>query len=101
MITLALFAFAGCGGTMTFSDSSALVVTGQGPTPPPPPAPEPKRVEVTADKIVINEKIQFDFDKATIKPETHSLLDEITTGIKSNTQLKKISIEGHTDSDGS
>jgi OOP family OmpA-OmpF porin len=85
---------------MSFSDSSALVVTGQPPAPPPAPPPEAKRVEVTADKIVINEKIQFDFNQSTIKPESHSLLDEIVSVIKGNPQIKKISIEGHTDSDG-
>ena len=86
---------------MQFSDSSALVVTGEPPAPPPtPPPPEPKRVEVTADKIMISEKIQFDFNQATIKPESNGLLDEITSVIRQNPRLKKISIEGHTDSDG-
>ena len=99
-VIAAAAALAGCGGTLTFSDQNALAVSGT--PPPPPPAPDPpKRVEVTADKIVINEKIQFDFNKATIKPESHSLLDEVTGVIKQNPQLKKISIEGHTDSEGS
>lgn len=100
-----LCALAGCGGTMAFSDKSSLVIMGEGPPPPPPaeppPPPPPKRVEVTADKIVITEKIQFDFDKTTIKPESNGLLDEITQVIKDNPQIKKISIEGHTDGDGS
>lgn len=94
----------GCGGTMAFSDSSSIAVTGDPPAPPKaeaPPPPKPKRVEVTADKIVITEKIQFDYDKATIKPESHGLLDEIVTVIKENPHIKKLSIEGHTDSDGS
>lgn len=59
-----------------------------------------KRVVISADKIVITEKIQFDVEAATIKPESHGLLDEITAVIQSNPQLRKISIEGHTDSDG-
>lgn len=98
---------AGCGGSMSFSDTSPLVVTGTLPAPPsPPPAPPapepaPQRVEITADKIVITEKIQFDFNQASIKPESHGLLDEIAGVIKANPQLRKISIEGHTDSDGS
>lgn len=96
---------AGCGGTMAFKDKSSLVIGGEGPPPPepppPPPPPQPKRVEVTADKIVINEKIQFDVDKTTIKPESNGLLDEITAVIKDNPQIKKIAIEGHTDGDGS
>jgi outer membrane protein OmpA-like peptidoglycan-associated protein len=91
---------------MAFSDSSALVVVGEPPPPPPPPAPppepppKPKRVEVTADQIVITEKIQFDTNKSTIKPESHGLLDEIVGVFKDNPQLRKVSIEGHTDSDG-
>ena len=94
----------GCGGTMQFSDTSSLIVAGEPPKPPepePPPPPEPKRVEVTADKIVITEKIQFDFNKATIKPESHGLLDEIVAVIRDNSHIRKIAIEGHTDSDGS
>lgn len=59
-----------------------------------------KRVVITADKIIITEKIQFDFDAATIKPESHALLDEIVSVLQANPQLRKISIEGHTDSDG-
>jgi outer membrane protein OmpA-like peptidoglycan-associated protein len=59
-----------------------------------------KRVEITADKLVITEKIQFDFDTATIKPVSYALLDEIAAAIDTNPQLRKISIEGHTDSTG-
>ena len=96
-----LGALQACGGTMSFSDKSALVITGDGPAPPPPPPEEPKRVEVTQGAIVIKEKIQFDFDKSTIKPESHGLLDEIVKVITDNPHIKKISIEGHTDADGS
>jgi OOP family OmpA-OmpF porin len=96
-------ASSGCGGATAFADTRSLVIAGQPPAPPPPPEPPPlapKRVEVTADKIVIREKIQFDVDKATIKPESNGLLDEITGVLKDNPQLRKVSIEGHTDSDG-
>jgi OOP family OmpA-OmpF porin len=89
---------------MQFADSSSLVVVGDPPAPPepePPPPPEPKRVTVTQDKIEINEKILFDLDQATIRPESHGLLDEIVAVIRDNPQIRKISIEGHTDSDGS
>jgi OOP family OmpA-OmpF porin len=66
----------------------------------PEPPPKPKRVEVTADKIVIKDKIQFDTNKTTIKPESDDLLDEIVSVIKENAFIHKVSIEGHTDSDG-
>lgn len=106
-IAISLCALVGCGGSMAFSDRSSLVIMGEGPPPPEPPPvveappPAPKRVEVTADKIVITEKIQFDVDKTTIKPESHGLLDELVSVIKENPQIKKLSIEGHTDGDGS
>jgi outer membrane protein OmpA-like peptidoglycan-associated protein len=106
MIGLSLTA---CGGTMAFSDKTALAVVGDPPPPPPKPKPKPKaeepppkpkRVEVTADKIVIREKIQFDLNKATIKPESHGLLDELVTVFKENPHIRKVSIEGHTDDQG-
>lgn len=88
-----------------FADSSALVIAGDPPPPPPPPQeeppPKPKRVTVTADAIVITEKIMFEYNKAKIKEESFGLLDEIVSVIKENPRIKELSIEGHTDSDGS
>ncbi len=49
---------------------------------------------------MIHEKIQFETDKAVIKPESFDLLNEITAVIKSNPRIKKLSVEGHTDSEG-
>ena len=53
------------------------------------------------NKIVIMEKIQFDLNKATIRPESDSLMTEIIKVIKENAHIKKIAIEGHTSSEGS
>ena len=60
----------------------------------------PARVELRDDRIVIHEKIQFDLNKATIRPASDSLLREIATVIKANPQLLVIRVEGHTDGDG-
>lgn len=86
-----------CGGPIAFVDTQPIAVAGDAPPPPPPP---PKRVEVLQDRIQINDTILFDFDKATIRPESHGLLNEIAQVIKANAHIKKLSIEGHTDSDG-
>jgi outer membrane protein OmpA-like peptidoglycan-associated protein len=101
------FGAAACSHTLVFSDTASLPVVGHPPPapalppPPPPPAPpEPKRVEVQQDQIVIHDKIQFDTDKATIKPESDSLMDEIVQVVQNNPQIKQLSIEGHTDSTG-
>jgi OOP family OmpA-OmpF porin len=102
-----------CTHTLVFSDTSPIVIAGTPPAPPPPPPPPPelpakpiepaapKLVEVKKDQIVIHEKIQFETNKATIKPESGALLEEITNVIKQNPQLTRLSIEGHTDSTGS
>ncbi len=83
------------------------------PPPAPPPAPEPVkapepvvapkafgRVSVQDSKIVISEQIQFDQNKATIKPESFGLVEEIAKTIKENEKIKKVSVEGHTSLEG-
>ncbi len=60
-----------------------------------------ERVQVTLDKIVILEKVFFAFDKATIKPESFGLLDEVAKTIIAYPRIKKIEIQGHTDHAGS
>jgi OOP family OmpA-OmpF porin len=60
----------------------------------------PPRVEVRDNKIEIHEKIQFDFDKATIKPASFDLMNEIAKVIAKNPQIKRLRIEGHASSEG-
>lgn len=104
---------AGCGGPVTFQGQSALAVVGTPPAPPPPPPPPPPeppppppppeppaRVEVRDNKIQINEKIQFEYNKATIKEESFSLMNEIADVIQKNPHIKKIAIEGHASAEG-
>jgi outer membrane protein OmpA-like peptidoglycan-associated protein len=102
-LLLAAVPLAGC-GPIVFSDGGALAITGTAPPPPeaepPPPEPE-KRVEVRDNKIVINEKVQFEFDSAKILPVSHDLLNEVAQVIKDNPQIKKIEVEGHASSEGS
>ena len=93
--TLALW---GCGGPVVFQGQSTLPVTG---TPPPVVADKPPpRVEVRDNKIEIHDKIQFDFDKATIKEASFDLMNEIASVIAKNPQIKRIQIEGHASSEG-
>lgn len=97
-----------CGGNTVFQDQAAITILGNSPAPPPPPPPPvveappapPPRVELRADKIQINEKIQFDHNASTIKPVSFSLLDEIGDVIRKNAHIKKLSIEGHASSEG-
>lgn len=59
-----------------------------------------RRVEVAADKIEINEAINFAVNKATIQKSSDSLLEEIAQVFKNNPQIKKVEIQGHTDLSG-
>lgn len=86
----------------TIIGSQPIKVTAAQPAKPePPPRPRPRKAKLVGKKIEISEKVMFEFDKATIKPESHGLLNDVASVIKENPQVKKVSIEGHTDSDGS
>jgi outer membrane protein OmpA-like peptidoglycan-associated protein len=95
----------GCGGVTQFAGSQPFAIAGTPPPPPPPPPPPeppkpPPRVELRDNKIDFKEKIQFEVNKAVIKPESFSLLHDIAEVIKQNPQVKKISIEGHASAEG-
>jgi OOP family OmpA-OmpF porin len=89
----------GCGAPVVFEGQATLPVMG---TPPAKvaEAKPPPRVEVRDNKIEIHEKIQFDFDKATIKEASFSLMNEIAAVIAKNPQIKRLRIEGHASSEG-
>ncbi len=58
------------------------------------------KVYVTREKIVITEKIFFEFNKARILPKSDGLLDNVADVLNKFPQVKKIRIEGHTDDVG-
>ena len=57
-------------------------------------------VVVTKTKIEIKQTIYFDFNKATIKPVSFPLLNEVALALKDNPGIR-VRVEGHTDSRGS
>lgn len=59
------------------------------------------RVRVTKNEVKINEKILFDFAKATISPESASLIKEIAFVINDNPQIEHLEVAGHADKVGS
>ena len=67
----------------------------------PKPVPPPVVVEPKCDKIVIN-SVQFDFDKAVIKPEFYPILDEAAAELQKPACAKKnVTIVGNTCNMGS
>lgn len=97
----ALASVVGCGGVIEFQGKTPIAVVGNPPAPPPKEEPKKEaRVEVKADQIEIKEKIQFELNSAVIKPESFSLMDEITQVIQDHPELVEIGIGGHASSEG-
>lgn len=68
----------------------------------PPAPPPPVAVEVKAEeKIVITQKIHFEFDRSTIRPISYPILDDVADLLMRNPQIHHVRIEGHTDWIGS
>ncbi len=66
----------------------------------PPDASEPI-VEIETTRLSLKDMIHFDTGKDTIQPESRRILDEIAAILKSHAELKRVRVEGHTDSVGS
>jgi OOP family OmpA-OmpF porin len=56
-------------------------------------------VVVTQKKIELKQTVYFDFNKATIKPVSFPLLDDVAQAMKDNPTIK-VEVQGHTDSVG-
>ncbi len=91
-------------GKAVLKGKDAIMVSAMQPAAPePPPPPKPvvmRKAKVVGKKIEITEKVMFEYNKATIKRESGGLLNDVASVIKENPKIKKIKIEGHTDSDG-
>ena len=60
----------------------------------------PTRVVLERTRINILEKVFFEVDQAVIQQVSYSLLDEVAAVIVDHPSLRRIRVEGHTDSDG-
>jgi outer membrane protein OmpA-like peptidoglycan-associated protein len=59
------------------------------------------KVTVKQRSLQLREKIHFEFGKAKIKRQSHSILDQVAATLKQHPEIKKLRVEGHTDSKGS
>lgn len=59
------------------------------------------KVIVVADEVKILERIEFDTNKATIRPESNGILKAVAEILAKHTDIKHIQIQGHTDNKGS
>jgi OOP family OmpA-OmpF porin len=66
----------------------------------PKPKPEPEKPKPVAEKVTFAADVLFDFDKAVIKPEGKSKLDDISNKVR-GINLEVVIAIGHADSIGS
>lgn len=62
--------------------------------------PPPERVQVTATKIDIKDKVQFQTGSAEILQVSYELLDDVAKVLQKHPEILLVQIEGHTDSVG-
>jgi outer membrane protein OmpA-like peptidoglycan-associated protein len=64
--------------------------------------PKPKKslVVVKDKRIVIKRKIHFETDSDVIKPKSFGILDEVVDTLLNHSEIRKVEIQGHTDSRG-
>lgn len=80
-----------------WSDEPSL---GYAEPPPPPPPPAPPRIVLKAERVEINERVQFAVGSAVIDARSHGLLDEIASLLRAHPELLLLEIQGHTDATG-
>lgn len=100
ILCLPLLSLLAACGPRVFESQTAKVFEPSGPQVAAEAPKEEPRVEITDDKIIIREKVQFEFNKATILPESHDLLAEVAKVMNENPRLKKIRVDGHASSEG-
>ena len=64
------------------------------------PAAKKQLVVITAEKLVIKDKVYFDTGKATIQARSNTLLDQVASILSSHTEIASVQVEGHTDNTG-
>jgi outer membrane protein OmpA-like peptidoglycan-associated protein len=60
----------------------------------------PSAVRIDKSQIRILERIQFQTKRAEVRPESLGILDQVRSAFEANPQIKRVRIEGHTDSRG-
>ena len=86
---------------MKVAEAPARPVAAPPPPPPPPPAPAPAPAP-QVQKITLDSKVLFDFDKAVLKPEGMAAIDSQVVGKLAQVQkLEVVLVTGHADRLGS
>lgn len=61
----------------------------------------PVKVDLLEDRIQLSDRIHFELDSAVIEADSHPLLDALAKLLVEHPEVTKVSVEGHTDQQGS
>jgi outer membrane protein OmpA-like peptidoglycan-associated protein len=61
----------------------------------------PSAVRIDRSQIRILERIEFETNRAEIRPESLNIISQVRQALEVNPQIRRVRIEGHTDSRGS
>jgi outer membrane protein OmpA-like peptidoglycan-associated protein len=75
------------------------------PTPPPPPPPQQVAADngdavLDGDRIRVAKQIFYDVDKDAIRPESFPVLHAVAEILKAHPEITQLTVEGHTDNQG-
>jgi OOP family OmpA-OmpF porin len=90
----------GCTSTVVFSGDGAIAIAGQAKIPEIKMDAKKMKAKFSEKKIEIDEKVQFEINRADIKPESHALLADVAQVMKEHPEVTLLAIEGHASSDG-
>ena len=71
------------------------------PAPEPEPPPPPPRAEAKAELIELSEHVEFETASAVLLDRSKQLLDDVARELTDHPEIRKVQIEGHTDSTAS
>lgn len=60
----------------------------------------PAAVTITRERLVITERIYFDTNRATLRPVSLAVLDEVAEVLMAHPEIQRLRVEGHTDAQG-
>lgn len=59
------------------------------------------RVELRGNRIVINDRVQFEHDSDVILEQSHPILDRVVEILGEHDEIIRVQVQGHTSTDGS
>jgi outer membrane protein OmpA-like peptidoglycan-associated protein len=61
----------------------------------------PPAAVVVESRITINQRVQFEYNRAVLLPESSAILDAVVTTLRDHPEIRRMRVEGHADDQGS